>query len=102
MGTAKVRGFAGKLGSGSHIIIDPIHPEMRSMKGTCYSSSARYATLLTFIIIRPMLQRIRVAVSCTNVSTVQSISLRPKRPLWQACNSCERDLASAQGTQRGD
>src|ERR1700756_331059 len=44
LGTAKFRGFVGKLGSCSHIIIDPIHPEMRSMTWNCYDSSVRYAT----------------------------------------------------------
>src|SRR5947209_15455327 len=31
MGIAKFRRFAGKLGECGHIIIDPMHPEMRSM-----------------------------------------------------------------------
>jgi hypothetical protein len=39
-----------------------------------YDSSARYATLLTLNIILPIPQRIMVAVSFTNVSTVRSIS----------------------------
>src|SRR2546425_2036643 len=73
MGTAKFLGFVAKLGEGSHIIIDPIHPEMRSMTWNCYDSSAQDATLLTFNIIRRIPQRITVAVSCTNVSTVHSM-----------------------------
>src|SRR5215472_19225855 len=52
MGTAKFRGFGGKLGSCSHIIIDPIHPEMRSMTWNFYDASARYAALRRFNIIR--------------------------------------------------
>ena len=83
MGTAKFLGFVAKLGEGSHIIIDPIHPEMRSMTWNFYDSSAQDATLLTFNIIRRIPQRITVAVSCTNVSTVQSISPRQKRPSWK-------------------
>src|SRR5215471_10733957 len=84
MGTAKFRGFVGKLGSCRHIIIDPIYPEMRSMPWNFYDSSARYATLLIFDIIRPTPQRIMGIVSFTNVSTVRSISPRPKRLSWKA------------------
>src|SRR6266478_7771432 len=84
MGAAKFRGFVGKLGECGHIIIDPIHPEMRSMPWNYYDASARYATLLTFNIIRPIPQRIMVAVSFTNVVPVRSISLRRKRPSWKA------------------
>jgi hypothetical protein len=47
IGAAKFRGFVGKLGEGSHMIIDPIHPEMRSMTWNFYDSSARDVTLLT-------------------------------------------------------
>ena len=83
MGTAKFLGFVAKLGEGSHIIIDPMHPEMRAMPWNCYDSSAQDATLLTFNIIRRIPQRITVAVSLTNVSTVQSISPRQKRPSWK-------------------
>jgi len=43
-----------------------------------YDASARYATLLTFDIIRPIPQRIMVAVSFTNVIPVRSISPRQK------------------------
>src|SRR5712691_3318705 len=69
----------------SHIIIDPIHPEMRSMTWNFYDSSAQDATLLTLNIIRPMLQRIMAAVSFTNARTVRSISLRRKRPSLNVC-----------------
>src|ERR1051326_271963 len=41
MGIAKFRRFAGKLGECGHIIIDPMHPEMRSMTWNCYRSRAQ-------------------------------------------------------------
>src|SRR6266571_1804340 len=70
-------------GANGEIIIDPIHPEMRSMPWNFYDSSARYATLLILNIIRPIPQRIMVAVSFTNVRTVRPISPRPKIPSWK-------------------
>src|SRR5215470_19443728 len=53
MGMAKCQRLAGKPSEGGYIIIDPIHPEMRSMTWTCYRSSAQRATLLSYNRIRP-------------------------------------------------
>ena len=75
--------IAGQIGLYLSYVIDPINPKMKAMTWTFYDSSAQYATLLIFNIIRPIPQRIMVAVSFTNVSTVQSISPRQKRPSWK-------------------
>jgi hypothetical protein len=65
-------------------VIDPINPKMRAMTWNFCDSSARDATPLTYNIIRPILQRIMVAVSFTNVITVRSISPRQKILSWKA------------------
>ena len=72
--------IAGQIGLYLSYVIDPINPKMKAMIWTFYDSSAQYATLLIFNIIRPIPQRIMVAVSFTNVRTVRSISPRRKIP----------------------
>ena len=72
--------IAGQIGLYLSYVIDPINPKMKAMTWTFYDSSAQYATLLIFYIIRPIPQRIMVAVSCTNVSTVRPLSPRQKIP----------------------
>ena len=47
MGMAKCRRLAGKPSYYGYSIIDPIHPEMRSMTWNCYRSNAQRATLLS-------------------------------------------------------
>jgi hypothetical protein len=51
-------------------VIDPINPKMRAMTWNYCDLSARYATLLTYNITRPILQRIMTPVSFTNVGDV--------------------------------
>src|SRR2546428_4525465 len=75
--------ISGHIGLYLSYVIDPINPKMRAMTWNFYDSSAQDATLLTFNIIRPIPQRIMVAVSCTNAIPVRSISLRRKRPSWK-------------------
>src|SRR5712671_8207832 len=75
--------ISGQIGLYLSYVIDPINPKMKAMTWTFYDSSARYATLRLFTIIRPIPQRIMVAVSFTNVSTVRPISPRPKIPSWK-------------------
>ena len=75
--------IAGQIGLSLSYVIDPINPKMKAMTWTFYDSSAQYATLLIFNIIRPIPQRIMVAVSLTNVSTVRSISPRQSIPSWK-------------------
>src|SRR6266436_10356682 len=72
--------IAGQNGLYLSYVIDPINPMMKAMTWTFYDSSAQYATLLILNIIRPILQRIMVAVSFTNVRTVRPISPRRKIP----------------------
>jgi hypothetical protein len=72
--------IAGQIGLYLSYVIDPINPKMQAMTWTFYDSSAQYATLLIFNIIRPIPQRIMVAVSYTNVRTVRPISPRRKIP----------------------
>src|SRR2546426_3640831 len=57
--------ISGQIGLYLSYVIDPINPKMKVMTWTFYDSSARYATLLIFNIIRPIPQRIMVAVSFT-------------------------------------
>jgi len=47
MGMAQCRRLAGKPSYYGYSIIDPIHPEMRSMTWNCYRSNAQRATLLS-------------------------------------------------------
>ena len=84
MGMAKCRRLAGKPSEGGYIIIDPIHPQMRSMTWNCYRSSAQRATLLSCNLIRPIPPSIMVAVSFTNIRTVLPTFPRQKTPSWQA------------------
>src|SRR3989442_14435125 len=72
--------IAGQIGLYLSYVIDPINPKMQAMTWTFYDSSAQYATLLIFYIIRPIPQRIMVAVSCINVRTVRPLSPRRKIP----------------------
>src|SRR4029450_5182312 len=85
MGMAKCRRLAGKPSACGYIIIDSIHPQMRSMPWNCYRSSAQHATLLSCNLIRRIPPSIMVAVSCPNVRTVLPTFLRQKRLSWQAC-----------------
>ena len=78
MGMAKCRRLAGKPSACGYIIIDSIHPQMRSMPWNCYRSSAPHATLLSCNLIRRIPPSIMVAVSFTNVRTVLPTFLRPK------------------------
>src|SRR5262245_45321238 len=80
-GGHSVMGIAGQIGLYLSYVIDPINPKMRAMTWDCYDSSARYATLLIFNIIRPIPQRTMVAVSYTNVRPVRPLSLRQKNTL---------------------
>jgi hypothetical protein len=84
MGMAKCRRLAGKPSACGYIIIDSIHPQMRSMPWHCYRSSAQHATLLSCNLIRRIPPSIMVAVSFTNVRTVLPTFLRQKRLSWQA------------------
>jgi hypothetical protein len=84
MGMAKCRRLAGKPSACGYIIIDSIHPQMRSMPWNCYRSSAQHATLLSCNLIRRIPPSIMVAVSFTNVRTVLPTFLRQKRLSWQA------------------
>src|SRR5712691_10353693 len=59
--------IAGQIALSLPYVIDPINHKMKAMIWTFYDSSAQYATLLIFNIIRPIPQRIMVAVSFTNV-----------------------------------
>src|SRR5258705_9933958 len=77
--------IAGQIGLYLSYVIDPINPKMQAMTWTFYDSSAQYVTLLIFNIIRPIPQRIMVAVSFTNVRTVRPISPRRKIPSSQVC-----------------
>ena len=77
--------IAGQIGLYLSYVIDPINPKMKAMTWTFYDSSARYATLRIFIIIRPLPQRVMVAVSLTHVRTVRPSSPRPTIPSWKVC-----------------
>src|SRR5262249_10057384 len=79
-GGHSVMGIAGQIGLYLSYVIDPINPKTRAMTWNCYDSSAQYATLLIFNIIRPIPQRIIVTVSFTNVIPVRPISLSQKIP----------------------
>ena len=46
--------IAGQIGLYLSYVIDPINPKMQAMTWTFYDSSAQYATLLIFNIIRPI------------------------------------------------
>jgi hypothetical protein len=46
--------IAGQIGLYLSYVIDPINPTMKAMTWTFYDSSAQYATLLIFNIIRPI------------------------------------------------
>jgi hypothetical protein len=76
-------GIPGQIGLYLSYVIDPINPKMRAMTWNGDDSSARNATLLIFNIIRPIPQRITVAVSFSNVIPVRPISLRQKIPSWK-------------------
>src|SRR5712692_2763869 len=60
-------GIPGQIGLSLPYVIDLINPERRSITWNFYDSSARHVTLRIFNIIRPIPQRIMVAVSFTNV-----------------------------------
>jgi len=75
-----VMGIPGQIGLSLPYVVDLINPERRSVTWNFYDSSARYVALLIFDIIRPIPQRIMVAVSFTNVLPVRPISPRPKIP----------------------
>jgi hypothetical protein len=79
-GGRSVMGIPGQIGLSLSYVIDPSNPKLRAMTWNCYDASARPVTLRRFTIIRPIPQRIMVAVSYTNVSTVRPLSPRPKRP----------------------
>ena len=82
-GMAKCRRLAGKPSTCGLVIIDSLHPQMRSMTWNRYRSSAQHATLLSCNLIRRIPPSIMVAVSFINVRTVLPTFLRQKRLSWQ-------------------
>src|SRR5215831_18565076 len=68
-------GIPGQIGFSLSYVVDLINPERRSMTWNFYNASARYVTLLILNIIRPLPQRIMVAVSWTNVLPARPVSL---------------------------
>src|SRR5437660_168735 len=76
-------GIPGQIGLSLPYVVDLINPERRSMTWNFCDRSARYAILLICDIIRPILQRIMVAVSFANVRTVRPISPRQKNTLME-------------------
>src|SRR5215471_12511216 len=61
-------------------MIDPIHPEMRSMTWNCYRSNAQCATLLSCSLIQPMPPQHhgrRLIYKCANCPTYFSETTQP-------------------------
>src|SRR6266581_3389685 len=75
-------GIPGQIGLSLPYVVDLINPERRSVTWNFYDASARYVALLIFNIIRPIPQRIMVAVSFTNVLPVRPIAYRSSESIY--------------------
>jgi hypothetical protein len=80
MGMAQCRRLAGKPSDGGYILIDPLHPQMRSMTWNCYRSSAQRATRLSCHLLRPLPPQHhgrRIIYQCTHCPTYFSATKQP-------------------------